>query len=69
MPSLTVGEAQIHRVEETTCKFPLAMLTRTRLIANCLQREAMLIPAHFAPPYVGFLRQQNGVVTFEPFAG
>ena len=26
MARLTVGDAQIHRVEESRCKFPLAML-------------------------------------------
>jgi glyoxylase-like metal-dependent hydrolase (beta-lactamase superfamily II) len=50
-----------------TCEdFAMTVRTRKQLIANCLQRGALLIPAHFAAPYTGFLRERNGVVVFEP---
>jgi glyoxylase-like metal-dependent hydrolase (beta-lactamase superfamily II) len=39
--------------------------TRRRLIALCLERNALIIPAHFPPPYAGRLRRQEGRVVFE----
>jgi glyoxylase-like metal-dependent hydrolase (beta-lactamase superfamily II) len=48
-----------------TCEdFSLTLVTRNKLIAACIDRDAMIIPAHFAAPHVGYLREQNGVRTF-----
>ena len=43
-----------------------AIATRQRLVAFCLERSALIIPAHFPAPHAGWLRRQNGKVVFEP---
>jgi glyoxylase-like metal-dependent hydrolase (beta-lactamase superfamily II) len=46
--------------------FAQTLATRRRLIARCLATGALIVPAHFAAPYVGFVREENGAVIFEP---
>lgn len=43
-----------------------AIETRRRVAALCLERDALLIPAHFPPPHAGYLRGTLGAVAFEP---
>ena len=43
----------------------LAIETRRRLVDLSVERNALVIPAHFPKPYAGWVRRKNGVVTFE----
>lgn len=45
-----------------------AIETRRRVIDVCVERNALVIPAHFPAPHAGWVRRHNGVVTFEPLA-
>lgn len=45
-----------------------AIETRRRIANLCIERNALVIPAHFAKPHVGWIRKKNGAVSFEAFA-
>jgi glyoxylase-like metal-dependent hydrolase (beta-lactamase superfamily II) len=49
--------------------FAATVATRRRIIAHCLERSAMFIPAHFPAPHMGWIRSINGEASFEPYAG
>jgi glyoxylase-like metal-dependent hydrolase (beta-lactamase superfamily II) len=56
-------------IDANTCEhYPTTVQTRKRLIARSLATGALIIPAHFAAPHAGYLREQAGVVSFEPYA-
>jgi glyoxylase-like metal-dependent hydrolase (beta-lactamase superfamily II) len=42
--------------------------TRKRLADLLVASGALIVPAHFAEPHVGYLREENGVRRFEPLA-
>lgn len=46
----------------------MAIATRRRLIDACIERNALVIPAHFPAPYAGWIRRRDGAVTFEPYS-
>lgn len=70
------GDAFHHPIELShpeidcnTCEdFEATLATRRRLIAACLETGALLVPAHFAAPYVGHLSRVDGAVRFMPIA-
>jgi glyoxylase-like metal-dependent hydrolase (beta-lactamase superfamily II) len=43
-----------------------AIETRRRIAALCVEREALVIPAHFPTPHAGHLHRNGGAVVFEP---
>jgi glyoxylase-like metal-dependent hydrolase (beta-lactamase superfamily II) len=45
-----------------------AIETRRRLIDLCVERNALVIPAHFPTPHAGWIRRANGAAMFEPLA-
>ena len=48
-----------------TCEdFAQTLATRKRLIAGFIERGALIVPAHFGAPHVGYLCEENGVRTF-----
>jgi glyoxylase-like metal-dependent hydrolase (beta-lactamase superfamily II) len=52
-----------------TCEdFAQTLATRKRLIAHFIERGALIIPAHFAAPHAGYLREESGVRSFEALA-
>jgi len=52
-----------------TCEdFAQTLATRKRLIDRFIAQGALIVPAHFAAPHAGFLREANGVRSFEPLA-
>lgn len=54
-------------IDANTCEhYPTTVETRRRLIHELIAREALIIPAHFAAPYVGYVRETDGDVRFEP---
>jgi glyoxylase-like metal-dependent hydrolase (beta-lactamase superfamily II) len=42
------------------------LASRRRLIRQCIDRNALLVPAHFPAPYAGWVREQNGKTVFVP---
>jgi glyoxylase-like metal-dependent hydrolase (beta-lactamase superfamily II) len=46
----------------------LAIETRRRVVDLSVKRKALVIPAHFPKPYAGWVRRNNGAVTFEALA-
>lgn len=48
--------------------FLLTAKTRKRLIENIIRQEALVIPAHFTAPHAGYIREHDGVRSFEPLA-
>ena len=44
-----------------------AIETRRRVANLCVEHNALLIPAHFAAPHMGWIRRHNGALTFEAF--
>jgi glyoxylase-like metal-dependent hydrolase (beta-lactamase superfamily II) len=49
-----------------TCEdFGQTLAARKRLIAHFIERGALIIPAHFAAPHAGYLREENGARRFE----
>lgn len=40
--------------------------SRRRLIRACIERHALLIPAHFPAPYIGWIREEHGKPVFVP---
>lgn len=45
----------------------LAIETRRRITDLCAERNALVIPAHFPAPYAGWVRRNNGAISFEAF--
>lgn len=43
----------------------MAIATRRRIVDLCVERNALVIPAHFPSPHAGWIRRHNGSVTFE----
>lgn len=43
--------------------------TRKRLADLFVATGALIVPAHFTAPHVGYLREENGVRRFEPLGG
>jgi glyoxylase-like metal-dependent hydrolase (beta-lactamase superfamily II) len=56
-PRLDVGGAE---------DLPALIATRQRLLRECIERHALLIPAHFPAPYAGWIRAQNLRTVFVP---
>jgi glyoxylase-like metal-dependent hydrolase (beta-lactamase superfamily II) len=55
-------------IDANTCEaYPSTVETRTRLVRRLIESGALLVPAHFAAPYVGYLRRTDGKVRFEPY--
>jgi glyoxylase-like metal-dependent hydrolase (beta-lactamase superfamily II) len=46
----------------------MAIETRRRIAEMCADRDALIIPAHFARPHAGYARRKQGTITFEPLA-
>lgn len=46
----------------------MAIATRRRVIDLCLERDALVIPAHFSAPHAGRIRRRGESVVFEPLA-
>ncbi len=57
MDRFTLGEATVHRVEELRTRLPMDMFGAD---------GALIIPAHFAAPHIGRLRQTGAVHSFVP---
>ena len=52
-----------------TCEdYAATVATRTRLIETFIASGALIVPAHFAAPHAGYLREENGLRRFEPLA-
>jgi len=70
------GDAFHHPIElihpeldpESCEDFANTVITRKRLIDTFIAQGALIIPAHFTEPHAGYLREENGVRTFEPLA-
>jgi glyoxylase-like metal-dependent hydrolase (beta-lactamase superfamily II) len=56
-PELDVGGAE---------DLPATFASRRRLIRQCIDRSALLVPAHFPAPYAGWVREQDGKTVFVP---
>jgi glyoxylase-like metal-dependent hydrolase (beta-lactamase superfamily II) len=57
-------------IDANTCEnYPSTVEMRTQMIGKCLKSGALIIPAHFAAPYAGYVRQRDGAVSFEPLTG
>lgn len=55
-------------IDAQTCDdFSQTLVTRNRLIDAFVARGALIIPAHFAAPHVGHLREAGGKRIFEPY--
>lgn len=54
--------------EHTPEDYALTVATRKRLIDRFIELETLVIPAHFAAPHAGYVREENGVRRFEPLA-
>jgi glyoxylase-like metal-dependent hydrolase (beta-lactamase superfamily II) len=53
-----------------TCEdFAQTLATRRRLIERFVARGALIIPAHFAAPHMGYLKEGDQGRRFEPLAG
>ncbi|MCB2060294.1 MAG: MBL fold metallo-hydrolase [Novosphingobium sp.] len=71
------GDAFHHPIEfihpeldANSCEdFALTLKTRNRLIENFVRQGALVIPAHFTSPHCGYVREEGGVRSFEPFQG
>lgn len=46
----------------------LAIDTRRRVVDTCVERSALVIPAHFPKPHAGWLRRNDAAVSFEVLA-
>lgn len=54
-------------IDANTCEsFPTTVATRLRLISRLVATGALIVPGHFAAPYVGRLRETGGAIHFEP---
>ncbi len=47
----------------------MAIATRRHVIDSCVEREALVIPAHFSAPHAGWIRRQSDGTVFEPIGG
>lgn len=47
--------------------FTTALATRHRILRECIARDALLVPAHFAKPHLGWVREKEGETWFEPY--
>jgi glyoxylase-like metal-dependent hydrolase (beta-lactamase superfamily II) len=55
-------------IDAHTCEdFRQTLATRTRLIETFVMTGALIVPAHFAAPHVGRLREVDGRRQFQPF--
>jgi glyoxylase-like metal-dependent hydrolase (beta-lactamase superfamily II) len=55
-------------IDANTCEdFQATFATRNRLISAFIATGALIIPAHFAAPHVGRLREVHGKRVFQPF--
>jgi glyoxylase-like metal-dependent hydrolase (beta-lactamase superfamily II) len=55
-------------IDANTCEdFQATFATRNRLISAFIATGALIIPAHFAAPHVGRLREIGGKRVFQPF--
>ncbi|MBW8752659.1 MAG: MBL fold metallo-hydrolase [Sphingomonadales bacterium] len=55
-------------IDANTCDdFSQTIVTRRRLAQRLVESGALVIPAHFAEPHVGYLREAGGKRVFEPF--
>jgi glyoxylase-like metal-dependent hydrolase (beta-lactamase superfamily II) len=59
-PNLDVGGAE---------DLEALIASRRRLIRQCIERRALLIPAHFPAPYAGWVREQGHKTVFVPVDG
>lgn len=72
--ALFVGDAFHHPLEVRypeldmgSCEdFAATFATRRRILAHCIERHALFIPAHFAVPHMGWIKSANGETRFEP---
>ncbi len=44
----------------------LAIRTRKRILALCMQNDALILPAHFPRPYAGYVRSRDAQLLFQP---
>jgi glyoxylase-like metal-dependent hydrolase (beta-lactamase superfamily II) len=71
-----IGDAFHHPIElihpeldQHSCEdYPLTVATRKRLIEAFIAQGALIVPAHFTAPHVGYLREEGGNRRFEPLA-
>jgi glyoxylase-like metal-dependent hydrolase (beta-lactamase superfamily II) len=42
--------------------------TRRRLVTQCAERGALVLPAHFPEPHAGYVRRTDGAASFEPLS-
>lgn len=56
-------------LDAETCEdYAATVATRKRLIDAFITTGALIVPAHFAAPHVGYLRDEGGARRFDPFA-
>jgi glyoxylase-like metal-dependent hydrolase (beta-lactamase superfamily II) len=54
-------------IDRHVCEdFAATYAARRRLIAKFLERDALVVPAHFGAPYAGWLRGGEGALRYEP---
>jgi glyoxylase-like metal-dependent hydrolase (beta-lactamase superfamily II) len=54
-------------IDANTCESHATTVeTRRLLVRKLVTRKALIIPAHFAAPYVGYVRESDAGVRFEP---
>jgi glyoxylase-like metal-dependent hydrolase (beta-lactamase superfamily II) len=54
-------------IDANTCDdFSQTLVTRRRLVQQLADSGGLVIPAHFAEPHVGFVREESGRRRFEP---
>lgn len=57
-------------LDAQTCEdYEATVVTRKRLIETFVATGALIVPAHFAAPHVGYLREQDGERKFVDLAG
>ena len=57
-------------LDAETCEdYAMTVATRRRLIEAFVSTGALIVPAHFAAPHAGYLRDVGGVRRFVPLAG
>lgn len=55
-------------IDAGTCEdWEATRMTRRRIINSCLEKDALIVPAHFPCPFGGTLFEAKGEVRFEPF--
>jgi len=53
-------------IDANTCeRYPMTVESRKRIIGECLESGALIIPAHFAAPHAGYLRKRDGAVAWD----